>query len=97
MTYLKAEVVRWADDSFPGFVEIEFRQADDSTVRLVEKAPVLDCEDRLTYDAAYPVTLELGCDIAHIDTDRRVAAIELHWDMGVFDVPIDLLGDLPDA
>lgn len=95
MTYLKAEAVRWADDHFPGWVEITFRQADGSTARLVEKAPVVDGEDRLTPDAVYPVALELGCDISHVDRDRRVATIELPWHMGVFDVPIALLGDLP--
>lgn len=76
MMYLKAEAVRWADNEFPGWVEITFGQADGSTARLVEKAPVVDGEDRLTPVAVYPVALELGCGISHVDRDRRVATVE---------------------
>ncbi|MEV6770094.1 hypothetical protein AB0N05_15865 [Nocardia sp. NPDC051030] len=100
MTYLRAEAVRWADDHFPGFVEIKFQQADGSTASLIEKVPVVQApgiagETELTCDATYPITLELGCDLMGIDPDRRVATIELYWGNGIFEVPVDLLGDLP--
>ncbi|MFD9549288.1 hypothetical protein ACFWBG_17980 [Nocardia salmonicida] len=104
MTYLNAAVTRWFGHHFPGFVEIQFRQADETTVVLIEKAPVLDNEDRLTADAAYPVPWRLGCDLVHIEPDqdgRQIATIELHAGVsdpsgnGVFNVSIDQLGDIP--
>ncbi|MFD3746252.1 hypothetical protein [Nocardia sp. NPDC058633] len=104
MTYLNAAVTQWVDHDFPGFVEIQFRQADETTVGLIEKSAVLDDEDRLTAEAAYPVLWRLGCDLVHIEHDqdgRQIATIELHRGVsdpsgnGVYTVSIDQLGDIP--
>ncbi|WP_194813402.1 hypothetical protein [Nocardia sp. XZ_19_385] len=97
-------MTQWVDDDFPGFVEIQFQQADDATVALIEKAPVLDNEDRLTLTSAYPVPWRLGCDVLHVEHDqhgRHVATIELHAGVsdpsgnGVYEVSVDQLGDMP--
>ncbi len=37
MTYLRAAAVRWEDDHFPGFVEVEFPRADGTLARFVAK------------------------------------------------------------
>ncbi len=102
VTHLRAHVTRWADDAFPGWVEITFRQADGQMVTVIEKAPVVDSENRLTAETLYPVPLRLSCRVVHIDSaESPVATVELsHRSADLegknqFRVPLDLLGDLP--
>ncbi len=103
MTYLNATVTRWADDGFPGFVEIHFQQADDTPAVLIEKAPVLDNANLVTADADYPIPWRLDCDLLRVERDRhgrQIATIELRSGVsdssgnGVYDVLIDQLGGL---
>ncbi|MFD7846753.1 hypothetical protein ACFXO9_31735 [Nocardia tengchongensis] len=97
MTYIKAVAVRYEDDHFPGWVEAQFRQADGSTASFVAKVPEFQEYDQLTHDAAYPIPLEITCDLVATDRDRQVATIDLCIGIGRYEVALDQLGNLPDA
>lgn len=97
MTYIRAVAVRYEDDHFPGWVEAQFPNADGSTASFVAKVPEFQEHDQLTRDAAYPIPLEITCDLVNIDRTRRVATIDLCIGIGLFEVALDQLSDLPDV
>ena len=51
------------DEPFPGGAEIHLRLAGGAVATLFDKPPVLDRDDRLGPDSAYPVALLLACAI----------------------------------
>lgn len=59
---VEAKAVGWADDAFPGFVEVLITDAEGEKHRVIEKPPVIG-DDRLTRDAAYPMSVTLPCDV----------------------------------
>lgn len=69
MNYLRALAVRWVTDDFPGFVEVAITDATGRTWSLVEKDPVIGAEGILTPEAAYPIELELECDVISSELD----------------------------
>ncbi|WP_405492211.1 hypothetical protein [Nocardia sp. NBC_00511] len=97
MTYIRAVAVRYEDDHFPGWVAAEFQLADGSTASFVAKVPEFQERARLTRDAAYPIPLEIECDLASIDRHRGIATVDLCLGIGLFEVALDQLGSLPDA
>lgn len=38
---LRVEILRWADDSFPGFVECQIVDLEGASIRFIEKAPIV--------------------------------------------------------
>lgn len=53
---VRATAVRWADDDFPGWIEVDLVDAEGRTHRIVEKVPVLT---RANITAASTFPLEL--------------------------------------
>ncbi|WP_134661940.1 MULTISPECIES: hypothetical protein [unclassified Amycolatopsis] len=69
------------DDAFPGWVEVQFSEADGTQVTLVEKLPVLDT-DRTT-ESPYPAQLRISCRVTETEPDGATAVVIL--DHGVTD------------
>lgn len=64
MREVLVRAVRWvSDDPFPGIVECRLVDADGVEHVFLEKSAVLDAEERLRPDAAYPIDLKLGCRV----------------------------------
>lgn len=64
MFWVRAQAVRWVDDEpQPGWVEVHLQLADGTVAQLFDKPPVLDRDDRLRPDSAYPVLVTLACAI----------------------------------
>jgi hypothetical protein len=62
MFWVRARAVRWVDDEpQPGWVEVHLQLADGTVARLFDKPPVVDRDDRLRPDSAYPVAVTLAC------------------------------------
>ena len=53
---VRATAVRWADDHFPGWIEVDIVDAEDRTHRIVEKAPVLT-RANITAASTFPFEL----------------------------------------
>ncbi|MGH3926263.1 MAG: hypothetical protein ACRDTT_25935 [Pseudonocardiaceae bacterium] len=60
MAYLTATAIRWVDDDFPGWVEVELVEADGPVITLADKAPVSEDGGRLTAEVACPVAVMWG-------------------------------------
>jgi len=72
--------LRWvSDDPQPGIVECRLVDADGVEHVIREKSAVLDAEDRLRPDAAYPMELRLGCRV--VREDAAEVEIELDHDI----------------
>lgn len=78
MNYLSGIATRWADDAFPGWVEVQIVDSDNTTVRLVDKVPVFG--DNLNAETVYPVPVEVACSVLrteHNQQDRELAVVRL--------------------
>jgi len=45
MTYIRAQIIRWVTDDFPGFVECRFADRFGSEWAIIEKLPILTVAD----------------------------------------------------
>jgi hypothetical protein len=62
--WVRAQAVRWVDDEpQPGWVEFHLQLADGTVAQLFDKPPVVDRDDHLRPDSAYPVRVTLACAI----------------------------------
>jgi hypothetical protein len=85
MDCVRAEVVGWVDEDWPGWVEVHLNEADGTVVSLIDKVPVLDCEGRLAPGIDLPAELEIPCDVLDLAVDQagiRSAIIRLHFNIG---------------
>ena len=69
MAYLAAVATRWVEDGCPGWVEVQFIEADGRVVTLVDKTVVFDGGDGLTPASIYPVPVAVGCDLVRRERD----------------------------
>jgi hypothetical protein len=61
---VRGQAVRWVDDEpQPGWVEVHLLLADGTVAQLFDKPPVVDRDDRLRPDSAYPVPVTLACAV----------------------------------
>jgi hypothetical protein len=67
---LTVQVVRYVDNSFPGWVECEFLDAENHRHTVVEKVPVVTTED-CGPDSTYPQTGGIRCEILTRWQDAR--------------------------
>ncbi|MGW4487896.1 hypothetical protein ACWEOE_29120 [Amycolatopsis sp. NPDC004368] len=97
MAKLKATVTRWVDDGFPGWVELQFDEADGTVVVITEKVPILTAENWMP-DMPLPLAFDLDCEALRRERDphgREVALVELSYHVedeegrGQFTVPAD--------
>ena len=84
MHYVRAEVVRWVDQEWPGWVEVHLTESDDTVALLVDKVPVFDCGDRLVPGVELPMSVEIPCHVLDWVVDQggvRSAFVRLHFDV----------------
>lgn len=77
MTYVRAEIIRWVSDGFPGFVECRFADRFGREWVVVEKAPVLGNAE-LRSDSRLPQPALIACEVVarhQDDAGREVADI----------------------
>ncbi|WP_433199823.1 hypothetical protein ACQP00_27680 [Dactylosporangium sp. CS-047395] len=77
MHHVRAQAVRWVEEDWPRWVEVHLVEADGTVVSIVEKVPVVDDTDRMVPGCAFPVELEIPCDVVD-GSDERAVAIRLH-------------------
>jgi len=61
MTYLRIDIVGFADESFPGFVHTDFTDASGNCHTFLEKIPVVTTQN-LWRDSTYPQPGMMPCD-----------------------------------
>ncbi|MFD5065250.1 MULTISPECIES: hypothetical protein [unclassified Streptomyces] len=61
MVALQAEAVRWVDDEFPGWVEVQFSDAMGRRWSLVDKVPAFDVPEDLGPGSVYPLKVGVAC------------------------------------
>jgi hypothetical protein len=69
MKSVRLKPVRWCDDNFPGWIEVELREADGAVARLVDKAPIFDDTDTLAPGSPLPTEFRFPCDVLSRDVD----------------------------
>ena len=60
--YVRAQIVRWVSDDFPGFVECRFADRFGREWIVVEKLPVLTVAD-LRSDSQFPQPVLIACEV----------------------------------
>ncbi len=78
---IKATITRWADDHFPGYVEVEFTDRFGQVWTFVVKVPVVSLEHPGP-DSAYPrsTSLEARFVSEAVDAEaRRFVTVETLW------------------
>ncbi len=68
--YLAVQIVRFVDESFPGWVECQFTDAAGRVHTLVEKYPIVTAET-LDADSHYPQPGEVQCEVLNRSQDAR--------------------------
>jgi hypothetical protein len=69
---VRAQAIRWVDDSFPGWIEVRVVDAAGRDHRMVDKVPVLTMLD-IRSDTSFPAELWIDADATDIDGDRITA------------------------
>lgn len=80
MTCLRVDIVRFADESFPGFVHCDFTDANGNRHTVLEKIPVVTTED-LWSDSTYPQLGMLPCERLerlHDNAGRALALVSIN-------------------
>jgi hypothetical protein len=75
--YLRAQIIRWASDDFPGFVECTFADNSGREWSIIEKAPVVS-EANIFPDSQFPQPAFIGCAVLAWGRDyagREIAEI----------------------
>jgi hypothetical protein len=62
MHHVSVQIVRFVDDSFPGWVECEFADAEGRLHVLRDKVPIFTVE-MLDADSEYPTTGKIPCEV----------------------------------
>jgi hypothetical protein len=84
-TYLRAEIVGWVSDDFPGFVECRFADKSGREWIIVEKLPVLTRAD-LRPDGQFPHPVLIACEVIarrRDDAGRDIAEITTETPWGI--------------
>jgi hypothetical protein len=64
MISVAGRVVRWvSDEPFPGWVQVQITDVHGVVWSLFDKPTVFDDEDRLRNHTAYPVDVEVPCEV----------------------------------
>jgi hypothetical protein len=69
MQSVRLEPVRWCDDEFPGWIEVELHESDGAVARLVDKAPIFNATGALAPGSALPIEFRVPCDVLSRDVD----------------------------
>ncbi|HEY3557315.1 MAG TPA: hypothetical protein VGL05_07625 [Kribbella sp.] len=80
MQNLRAHAVRWvSDEPMPGWVEVEFEDADGVRHVVSDKPPVFGGHEQLGPDAEYPIEVLVACEIVAVDAERVRITTERPW------------------
>lgn len=74
MPAFAVQIVRFVDDSFPGFVECEFIDAKGRVHRIIEKEPVVSAQV-LRADNAFPQLGKIACEVGENTRDDAGRAL----------------------
>jgi hypothetical protein len=72
---VRAEAIRWVDDSFPGWIEVKVIDAAGRDHRIVDKVPVLTPLD-LRSDTSSPAELWIEAATSDVDGDHVTARLK---------------------
>jgi len=67
--HVRAEITRWVNDDFPGFVECRFKDRFDREWTCVEKAPVVSSAN-LSSENQYPQPAFIACEVLSQNRDE---------------------------
>jgi hypothetical protein len=62
MTYIRAQIIRWVSDDFPGFVECQFADRFGREWAIIEKLPILSIAD-LSSHSRVPQHVLVACEV----------------------------------
>jgi hypothetical protein len=85
MPFLKIQIVRFVDESQPGWVAAEFIDANGTQHTIIDKVPIFTKSD-LRSDSVYPQPGVAACEILNRmedDQGRRLARITVHKPWGL--------------
>lgn len=83
--YVRAEIIRWDSDDFPGFVECCFVDTSGREWSVIEKVPVVTTAD-LRSDSEFPQPVLIACEIVSRSPDnvgRETARITTSTPWGI--------------
>jgi hypothetical protein len=75
--YIRAQIIRWVSDDFPGFVDCRFADASGREWSFIEKLPVVTDAD-LRSNSEFPQPALIACEIVaggQDDAGRKIAEI----------------------
>jgi hypothetical protein len=72
---VRAQAIRWVDDTFPGWIEVKVIDAAGHDHRVVDKVPIVTALD-IRSDTSFPTELWIGADTTDIDGDRVTARLK---------------------
>lgn len=76
-TYIRAQIIRWVSDDFPGFVECRFADRFGREWAVIEKLPVLT-DTELRSNSQFPQPALIACEVVarqQDDNGREIANI----------------------
>ncbi|RFS14450.1 hypothetical protein [Emticicia sp. C21] len=88
MKAFKVEIIRFADNSQPGFIEARFKDAWDIEHVVIDKVPVLTLED-LDENSDYPKEGVVACEILKKWEDangRTILTIDTEKPWGIYTI-----------
>src|SRR5258708_37604646 len=77
MTYLRVDIIGFADESFPGFVHCDFTDATGNRHTFLEKIPVVTTQN-LWSDSTYPQPGMMPCETVECLHDGEGRALTRH-------------------
>jgi hypothetical protein len=82
VNYVKVEAARWVDAEWPGWIEVQLREADGTTTAIIEKVPVLLSDEGPATEPEIPSQIDIPCDVLERDQDaagRMSVLVRLHF------------------
>jgi hypothetical protein len=83
---LRAERWRWiSDEPQPGWVEVEFTDADDRSWVVADKPPIFFSEPDWHRATDLPAFVSIDCEVVNDETASPIVSVTLKW--GVQSIP----------
>jgi hypothetical protein len=78
--YVLATAVRWVDEEWPGWIEVQIVVDGGMIVSLIDKIPIFTDSDQIVPGTPFPVPVRVACDLVGWDPgpeERSMAVIAL--------------------
>jgi hypothetical protein len=82
VAFVRGTAVRWVDEEWPGWIEVQIVVDGGTTVSLIDKVPVFDAGDQIMPGTKFPVPIRVACDVVDGESEyegRRVTVIALRY------------------